>query len=311
LIAGAALLVLFAQTADAQPRRGARLSWARGHGADECVGTLGLQEDVKARLGWDPFTAPSEIEIEGAIARTNDGFRADLTFRDRDGKAIGKRKVESRARDCKSVGEATAIAITLVIDPTASGVAAAAIEPEPTIEPAPPPPPPPPPRERVRVVLSGGITSGIVPGPSDVTSLRAQIVLGDFVELGTGFSWFREQREGDFAFGVVAGEVRACATPWRPSGLARLCGAFLAGAFEANVRAGDLSPVEVGSFPWAAAELGPVLSVGIAGPMRLELAASAIVPITRRQGFVRGATAPVWEESVVAGRAELGIGALF
>lgn len=306
-----------AQVASHARHQGARLTWARGQGADTCVGHLGLTEDVKARLGWDPFVLSKELEIEGTVTKTPDGYRADLWLRDAAGKTLGKRKLESRARDCGTLGQAVATTITVAIDPDVSGAVVPSGE-ETAMEPEPSPAPPSPPAPRddarashIRVVAAGGVTGGLVPGPSDVIGLRAGLVIADVVEVGVGMSFFRESREGDFGFGLTAGELRACLGPWGARGLARLCGALLAGAFTANVRSADLTPLEVGTFAWVGAELGPVFSIAVAGPLRLEVGASAIAPIVRRQGFFRGAAAPAWEQATIAGRLELGLALLF
>ncbi|MBX3217965.1 MAG: hypothetical protein KF850_38520 [Labilithrix sp.] len=316
-------LVLWASIASPAPRRGARLAWARGDGADTCVGVAGLTEDVKARLGWDPFALPLEVEIEGTAQRTARGYRADLAFRAKDGTSLGKRALESRTKDCRSLGDAVAVAITVTIDPDASGVAPAPGEspdPEPwtslTSSPvdAPPAPPPRAPREdepRVRVTAGGGGAVGLVPGVGASASLRAGFMIGDRLEVGLGATYVPQSREGAFGFGLAAGEARGCVLPWRAGGLLRLCGAALAGAFEVFAHSSALTPVDVGLFPWLGAEAGPVLSVPLRGPFRIELGASAIVPLLRRQGFLRGAPEPVWGQSAVAARAELGAAALF
>lgn len=64
-VAAALALTLDATGAGAAPgrapRKGVRMTWARGVGADRCVGHIGLEEDVKARLGYDPFVLPREL----------------------------------------------------------------------------------------------------------------------------------------------------------------------------------------------------------------------------------------------------------
>lgn len=306
---------LLAQAAPAPVPRGARLIWARAPSAEACVGKLGLAEDIKNRLGWDPFVLPVEVEIEGTALRTGDGFRATLSFRDATGKSLGSRELRSHALDCRSLGEAIAVAVTVAIAPRASGAPVPSPEPSPFEEPAAASAEPQgreaEPDDRVRVALMGGITAGVVPGPSDVATLRVSLPVGRRAELGVGMTYFRESRSGDFAFGVTAGELRGCVDPWGIRGLPRFCGAMLVGAFEANVRAGNLTPVEVGTFAWAAAEIGPALSAPLIGPLRLETGASAIIPIVRRQGFLRGSPDAVWEQSTVGGRVELGLGLIF
>jgi hypothetical protein len=57
----------FASEGFASPRKGARITWARGIDADRCVGATGLEEDVKARLGYDPFALPADLDGDGCI----------------------------------------------------------------------------------------------------------------------------------------------------------------------------------------------------------------------------------------------------
>ena len=318
-LVSALALLLFAQAAPPKtPHRGARIAWARGAGAEACVGALGLAEDIKARLGWDPFVLPKDLDFEGTITKTRDGHRADLWIRDAAGKTIGRRTLVSRAPDCRTLGETVATTITVAIDPDVSGEAVPGLEdtsfsPEVSPSPAPAPVPSATTRtEHVRVTAGAGITAGLVPGPSDVSGLRANLVIGDVLELGLGMSYFREAREGAFGFALTTGELRACVDPWGARHLARFCGAVLAGAFAANLRSTELVPVELGTFPWLGAEIGPVLSIQVAGPVRAEVAASILIPLIRRQGFVRGAEpTAVYEQARVGGRAELGLGVLF
>lgn len=316
-LAAAALVATAARAtaarAEAPKVRGARLAWARGVGAEACVGPLGLEESVKAILGADPFARPPEVDIEGVVVRDGRGLRTDLWLRDRDGRTLGKRSVRSGAPDCAELGRAAATIVAVMIDPDLE-------EPRPGADDADTPPPAPPaPDARGRRVpfvpappsLAGsvlaGATAGLVPGPSDVYALRGELAVGRWVGVGVGASWLRPIPEGDFAFGLTTAEARACLTPWGARGVARLCGALLVGAFDASLRRTTLRPVEVGAFPWAGAELGPAIAVPLAGPVALAAGVSAIVPITRRQGFVGGAAEPVWEQSPIGGRAELGL----
>ncbi len=308
----------------ASPRRGARLVWARGTGAEGCVGIAGLTEDVKARLGYDAFALASDLEIEGTAQRTARGFRADLTFRRPDGSSIGKRELESRDKDCRSIGEAVAVAITVAIDPDSPAVPSTPKEKqvekqEPALahEDAPPARLPPvtapasPPSPRGRVSLAGGATAGLLPGLSAMARLRAAVSVSERIEIGAGVAWSPEAREGVYGFDLTTGELLGCFSPWGARGLLRACGGLLAGAFGTFVHSRTAEPVDVGLFPWLGAEGGAGLSIPLGGPATVELGASAVVPFLRRQGFVRGAPAPVWEQGIVAFRADLGVGVIF
>jgi hypothetical protein len=269
---------------------------------------------VKIRLGWDPFTLPPEIEVEGAAHRTPKGFHAGLSFRNADGSSLGNRELESRDTDCRSLGEAVAVAITVAIDPDSMGTRLPLPEetpPETTAEAAASVRVQRETTPRVRATLNGGATAGLLPTITATTSLRVGIMLGTLFEVGVGAGYFPESRRASYGFGLVTGEARGCVLPWQAGGLLRFCGAALLGAFEVYSHSDELRPRDVGVFPWLGAEVGPVLSVPVFGPLRGELGVSAIVPLLRRQGFIGGRSEPVWEQARVTGRAELGLGMLF
>lgn len=302
----------------APARKGARITWVRGIDAEKCVGRTGLEEDVKARLGYDPFALPSELAIEGTVVRVSPtGFRAELVVRDASGKALGSRQLSSREADCRSLGEAVAVAITVAIDPDAPGTRAPIVEETPFVavaEPAPPPrvdPSPPPDVERVHAMVMGGASAGIVPDVAPSASLRVRAILGRYFELGLGAHFWPESRTSGVGFGITSGSLDACVIPFASARVLRWCAGAHGGVFDVFVHAAELAPVEVGAFVWAAAETGPALSIPVAGALRLELSASALVPIVRRQAFVRGQSEALWEQSVVGGRADVGMGATF
>ncbi len=300
----------------APSRKGARIVWVRGIDAEKCVGKTGLEEDVKARLGYDPFALPSELAIEGTVVRASPtGFRAELVVRDASGKTLGSRQLSSREADCRSLGEAVAVAITVAIDPDAPGTRAPVVEETPFVavpEPAPPPRGDPPRDvERVHAMVMGGASVGIVPEVAPSASLRVRAILGPYVELGLGAHFWPESRTSGVGFGITSGSLDACVIPFASARVVRWCAGLHGGVFDVFVYAAELAPVEVGAFVWAAAETGPALSIPVAGALRLELSATAVVPIVRRQAFVRGQSEALWEQSVVGGRGDVGVGATF
>lgn len=307
----------FAVEADAAPKRGARIAWVRGIDAEKCVGRIGLEEDVKGRLGYDPFALPSELNVEGTIVRaTPSGFRAEIVVRDAKGAVQGTRQLASREPDCKSLGEAVAVAITVYIDPDSEAVRGPAVEeipPETVPERAPTPPPPLPlPREdRAHALLTGGANVGLVPDVAPSIALRVRALLGSRLELGVGATFLPESKTSGFGFAIATGSLDACVVPFASARVLRWCAAFHAGVFDVFVHAPELAPVEVGMFPWLAAATGPALSIPIGAGLRVELSMNAVVPISRRQAFVRGTADPIWEQSPVAGQADVGLGATF
>lgn len=305
--------------AEAAPRKGLRITWARGTGAERCVGALGLQEDVKSRLGYDAFALPSEVSVEGTVTRAPRGFRAEITVRDGEQRVMGTRQLESRETDCRSLGEAVAVAITVAIDPESTGqprtsddaqLLAAMAPQAPPVVAAPAPAPSPP--LRGHATLGAGASVGLVPGLGPFASLRLAAHLGARWELGIGASFWSESREKGLAFTLATAAVEACVAPWvRARGL-RWCAAGHVGVFGVYVFSPELAPLaDVGMSPWVGVETGPALALPLGGPWRLEISAAAMVPITKRQAFFEGPRALAWEQSVVAGRTGLGFGADF
>lgn len=305
-------------SAEAAPRKGARFAWVRGVDADKCVGRVGLEEDVKGRLGYDPFTLPSDLGIEGSIVRAApSGFRAEIVVRDAQGKVLGTRTLASKEPDCKSLGEAVAVAITVAIDPDSPAERAPAVEelpPEP-VAPAPAPPaaaPPAPHEDIARLTVLGGASAGLLPEVTPALGLRGRAILGARFELGIGAMFWPESKTANgIGFAMVSAAFDACVVPLLSARVLRWCGALHVGAFDVFVHAPDLAPVEVGMFSWVGASTGPSLSIPIGGPVSFEASVSAVVPITRRQAFVRGTADAVFEQSPVAGHADVGLGVTF
>ncbi|HET9933077.1 MAG TPA: hypothetical protein VFQ35_20380, partial [Polyangiaceae bacterium] len=75
------------------------------------------------------------------------------------------------------------------------------------------------------------------------------------------------------------------------------CATLGVGAMHAVVR--ELTPLDPGDRVFAAASLGPELSVGLAAGIRAELGAMAFVPLVRPEFVQRGVAEPVFESRVV------------
>ena len=317
----ALLLVERGAAAEPTAHRGAQLTWARGEGTGRCVGALGLAEDVKTRLGYDPFRAPVELAIEGVVVREARGFRAELVVRRPDGSVLGTRRLLGREPDCRALGEAIAVAITVAIDPDAPGTRAstdleAGEEGSTSSAPASPPPAPlvvpsPLARGAARVTLSIGATAGVVPNVPGVVALRVHASASRLWEIGLGAHAWPGSSEGGLGFALTSASLDACASPITTAAALRWCAAAHAGVFYAFVQAPELAPIDAGGAPWAAIETGPSVVVPLVGSFRLDGGVSALVPLVRRVAFVAGRTSPVWEQAAVAPRAEIGVAAVF
>lgn len=300
----------------------AALSWVRAIDAERCVGAIGLEEDLKARVGYDPFVAarPVDRQLSGFITRSSaarGGFEAEIVVRDEAGAILGSRKLRSAEADCRSLGEAVAVTMALALEPftrdtTARDPFASA--------PAEAPPSPPAARaataprattSRATIVASG--STGLVPGPALGIGLRVLGRVHDRLELGVSARYLPERAaEGGLSFALASGAVEGCVVPWLGAGMlsvTRWCAAVHGGAFHVFVAPGALSPLEVGTFPWLGAETGPSVTIPLFGALRLDAGIAVVVPIVRRQAFLRGESAPVWEQATVGGVAEIGVGA--
>src|SRR5687768_5565631 len=118
-VLGLVLCVLLAPAAAWAQEAGttARLSWARGVGAEACATEEVVASEVQARLGRDPFGAAAPTHrIEGLVTRDGATWRALIVVRLADGTLVGERSLESAATSCASLDAASALAVALVID---------------------------------------------------------------------------------------------------------------------------------------------------------------------------------------------------
>ena len=93
-----------------------------------------------------------------------------------------------------------------------------------------------------------------------MTSLRVFSDALPHGEFGFSANFWPETRTDGLGFHALASAaLDGCISPWT-SGRPRLllCAAFHVGLFESFVEAPELSPLDVGMYPWAAAETGPL-----------------------------------------------------
>ncbi len=189
-----ALILTTTGIASAAPR--ARLVVERTGAAEECPDGGQLARAVAERLGRQAFADSAETSLEVAFdRRTDGGYRALVTQRDRDGRVTGERALEDDATTCADLGEVVALTLSVLLESTAT--------PKASREPAPPqvealpverpkPAEPPPERSHVTVRAEGtvGIGLGPAPAPGAVlgVGLRASpwsIDLEGFADLGS------------------------------------------------------------------------------------------------------------------------------
>jgi hypothetical protein len=216
-----------------------------------------------------------------------------------------------------------------------AGVPAPVVVPCPTIEPPPPPSPPPPPPpcpiERpcppaasfpaaeaspraatetvsLRAVAAFGLLPALAPG----LALSAEIPLLRSFAATTGVLYLPEQRtsNGEFAFGMTAVWLGACARPWETSRTSfSACATAQAGGMHSVVL--GLEPAGPGERAWAGASLGAVVRLRILGPLEAEAGVDLVIPFTRYQYLVEQKPQPVFQQGAAAGVGFLGAGLSF
>lgn len=142
LALSAAMVVSAGTTEGAEPGRlepgGVHLSWVRAEGAGTCITPQSLQGAVAVRLGRDPFQGEARQWIEGVVFADGGGFTVQLFERDAAGNTVGARTLREVAGECRELDDAVALAVALIIDPTAKlGPQQDAGELEPQQEPGP------------------------------------------------------------------------------------------------------------------------------------------------------------------------------
>ncbi|UJR82766.1 hypothetical protein [Sandaracinus amylolyticus] len=118
-VAGLALLALapilvLAQQHDAPV---ATLRVERSDDASACLDEESLRELVAARLGRDPFVDEAQLSITVRIERARRGYVARVDTASEGGEP-GRRELASERDDCRDLGDALALALSLTVDPT-------------------------------------------------------------------------------------------------------------------------------------------------------------------------------------------------
>lgn len=134
-------------TLAAQPRPSVTLTYALAPGVSRCPDAGTFRAAVAARLGRDPFVAPSSPEpsshghLSVSILRVGRGVRALVAWDRADGAPASAREVSAPGGDCSEVVSAAALAVSVALDamPTVAPPPASPL-PEPPLSPATPAP---------------------------------------------------------------------------------------------------------------------------------------------------------------------------
>jgi hypothetical protein len=320
-----------------------RLVWIRGERTETCVAPDVLERRVEARLGRRVFSPSSLRAIEGVVQHEGEHWIAHVYVRDERDALEGSRDLANDGPDCAPLEDAVVLAMALAIDPESAlrppGPAVSlaplpnppsAPEPNPPLAPEPCPSPPPQmapvspplplePRAFRASSISSPPPSGavmfrsllaavVLPRASAGVALAAEVPLYRILDGTAGVLYFPEvEGRPDFAFGLTAAWLGACASPRLSTNVAlSLCGKVVLGAIHAVVEV--LEPVQPGDRFWASGGLSAGLRARIAGPLALEIGAELDLPVTREAFVVGGESSPAFQEGAVAGVGFLGLG---
>lgn len=343
----AAALAASALVAAARPARAssgeqtASLSWVRLAGAEACVGARALAQAVEARLGRAALVsaARAELTVEGRIEPGGTGgWRAVIAVADAGGAVLGTREIATASPRCSAIDDELALAIALMIDPSAKlspgappPLAAPAPPPAPSPAPSPPapqvivqrvlvpvPPPAPPPPAPWRVEVGAGplFGLGLLPSPGIAAALRARLTPPRFwsFEVG-GAIWLpNEATTGASSTRFSWGEGFVSACPVSLGGETRLSAC-------AGVRLGAL---QVGGLGFGVDRADERLTAGgaldvrltrqLAGPLTVGGGLGLIVPIVRDTFYyidAQGRDREVFQMAPLAGAADVLLGVDF
>ncbi|WP_434042201.1 MULTISPECIES: hypothetical protein [Sorangium] len=340
-------LVAAALVAASRPARAssgeqtASLSWVRLAGAEACVGARALAQAVEARLGRAALVSSTraELTIEGRIEPVGTGgWRAVLAVADAEGALLGTREITTASPRCGAMDDELALAIALMIDPSAKlspgappPLAAPAPLPAPSPATAPPPPavivqrvlvpvpptaPPPPAPWRVEVGAGPLFGLGLLPSLGVAAAVRARLTPPRFLsfEVG-GVVWLPDEAtSGASATRFSWGEGFVSACPVALGSATRLSAC-------AGVRLGALRVGGVGfgvdhadERLTAGGALDVRLTRRLVGPLTAGGGLGLIVPIVRDTFYytdAQGQPREVFQMAPLAGTADVLLGVEF
>ncbi|MBL8954508.1 MAG: hypothetical protein JNK82_27260, partial [Myxococcaceae bacterium] len=140
-------------------------AWFSWSAPEECIGAESLAQKVSLRLGRPAFVARDEAELVliGDVSREATGrYRAHFELKTSTGNAVGTREVGSEGDDCRTLDDAAAVVISVMLNVRRTDLEPALPE-EP---PAPAPEPAKPSAWETRFAAGGGLSLGLLPAPA-------------------------------------------------------------------------------------------------------------------------------------------------
>jgi len=116
-VGAATLLVAFTgQAAVKSAPPAVRLSYERAANVADCPDREAVLDAVRARLGFDPFREPAEINIRASVFRDGKDLCAQILWSD-EGARTSERRLASHRADCAELASAMELALSIAIDP--------------------------------------------------------------------------------------------------------------------------------------------------------------------------------------------------
>lgn len=326
-------------SARSQPSAPIALRFERARGLERCPGEARLREEVRERLGYDPFVREADREVsvrlEGARGQT---VLARIAL-SRGGVPGGSRELKAARADCEALVEATALALSIAVDPLygtrpraapSDAPAETALTDRGTARDLPPPSPRPASRRIVgsdwepppapltddtrRLIFEVGAGAGVGLGAGPGSLLAGSVTVGARSGLLSLHLEGLAEAPGDVSVaadaavsgGLYSLAFQPCVRFWAGRLLmgraawATGCGIAAAGAFLAGSQGLDDSRLVVA--PWLGFGGRATLDVALLHWLALRLAADVIAPVTRISLTDPATGSSLWVSPVVAAR---------
>lgn len=141
LVLPAVLGVTHAHAADGERSRAlARLELVTDEGASSCMSKRELEVAVERRLRRKVFREPAELDVKVRFTRIGNAWSAELALADSQGRELGRRALDTQAKDCSALDASLALVVALLVDSPPEPPPPPPETPTPAEKPAPPPP---------------------------------------------------------------------------------------------------------------------------------------------------------------------------
>jgi hypothetical protein len=122
-------------------RSRARLELHAAGDASSCMKKRELERSVERRLRRKVFEEPAELLVDVRFERADDRWKADIVLYDAERHELGRRDLDTAAKDCSSLDASLALVVALLVDSPPNPPAPVETSPD-AAKTAPPPAPP-------------------------------------------------------------------------------------------------------------------------------------------------------------------------